>query len=218
GGQIAYGANHGAETGDLDIYRRPARTVGQEQLMLRVGSWLRLNDWSRDGKTIVYVPDYRQADLWLLPMHGEHKPAAYLQSPFGEYNAQFSPDGQWMAYTSDESGREEVYVQAVPAAGAKWPISTAGGSRARWRRDGKELFYLAADQKLMSVPVKAGATFEAGIPQPLFQTSIVPGIQAYQFFYTPSPDGQKFLMTVPAADAAPSPITVVLNWQAGLKK
>ena len=186
--------------------------------MLRVGSWLRLNDWSRDGKTIVYVPDYRQADLWLLPMQGDPKPAAYLQSPFGEYNAQFSPDGRWMAYTSDESGREEVYVQAVPATGAKWPISTAGGSRARWRRDGKELFYLALDQRLMSVAVKAGPSFEAGIPQPLFQTSITSAVQPHQFFYTPSPDGQKFLLTVPTGDAAPAPITVVLNWRAGLRK
>jgi Tol biopolymer transport system component len=218
GSQIAYGANHGAELGEFSIYQRPVRTAGQEPLLLRAGSRLRLNDWSRDGKTIVYVPDTRQPDLWLLPMYGDHKPTPYLQSRFGEYNAQFSPDGRWMAYTSDESGREEVYVQPVPATGAKWPISTAGGSRARWRRDGKELFYIAADQRLMSVPVKSSATFEVGIPQPLFQTSILSVIQPYQFFYTPSPDGQKFLMNVPGGGAAQSPITVVLNWQAGLKK
>ena len=219
--RIAYGASPAAGSAAEDIYQKPASGAAKEELLLRVGHSLRLYDWSRDGKTIVYVPDIgakTKADLWLLPTGGDHKPSPYLQTQFGEYDAEFSPDGRWMAYTSDESGAEQVYVQPVPPTGAKWQISTAGGSRARWRGDGKELFYMAADRKLMAVPVKASATLEAGIPQPLF-ASFVNDTQKYQFFYTPSADGQKFLMKVPAgADAAPPPITIVLNWQAASGK
>ena len=104
-------------------------------------------------------------------MEGDHKPIPYLQTPFNEGDAQFSPDGKWMAYASNESGQPQVYVQAIPASGAKWQISPAGGVQPRWRRDGKELFYISADQKLMAVPVKSGAGFEAGTRSP-FLTSI----------------------------------------------
>jgi hypothetical protein len=125
-----------------------------------------------------------------------------------------------MAYTTDESGRQEVNVQPVPPTGAKWQVSTAGGLQARWRRDGKELFYLAADQKLMAVPVKTGPSFQAGSPQELFPDApIASTVGVGQFFYTPSKDGQRFLMSLPAEGAASQPpITVVLNWQSELKK
>jgi hypothetical protein len=124
-----------------------------------------------------------------------------------------------MAYTSDESGQEQVNMEPVPPTGAKWQVSAAGGSRARWRRDGKELFYVASDQKLMAVPVKTGSGFEAGAPRELFPTPIISGASPYEFFYTPSADGQRFLLNIPAGEAAVQPsITVELNWQAGLKK
>lgn len=212
--RIAYGAQ---VPGGYDIYEKPASGAAKEQLVLRVGRNLRLSDWSRDGKTVVYSPAARGADLYLLPMEGDHKPSPYLQTQFEEFSGQFSPDGRWMSYTSNESGQLQVYVQPVPPTGAKWQISTASGNRARWRRDGKELFYIAPDQNLMAVPIKAGAAFEAGIPQALFRTPIAQN-QPNQFLYTPSPDGQKFLMRAPAGAEAPSPITVVLNWQAGLRK
>ena len=116
---------------------------------------------------IVYVPDTRQADLWLFPMHGDGKPAPYLQSPFKEYNAQFSPDGRWMAYTSDESGRFEVYVQPFPGPGGKWQISTEGGDQPVWAHNGRELFY-REENKMMAVEVTTRPAFSARIPALLF--------------------------------------------------
>jgi eukaryotic-like serine/threonine-protein kinase len=97
-------------------------------------------------------------DLWLLPLNGDRKPVPYLQTPFDETGAHFSPDGRWMAYQSNESCRFQIYVQTVPPSGTKYQISSSGGIEARCRRDGKELFYVSADQKLMAVPIKLGAT------------------------------------------------------------
>jgi hypothetical protein len=124
-----------------------------------------------------------------------------------------------MAYVSNESGQNQIYVQSVPAIGAKSQISTAGGTAPTWRRDGNELFYVAPDQKLMAVPVKIAATFEAGTPKPLPVTISVP-VFGGTAGYAPTRDGQRFLVNVPAGGeaAAAPPITVVLNWQAGLPK
>jgi eukaryotic-like serine/threonine-protein kinase len=133
---------------------------------------------------------------------------------------QFSPDGRWIAYSSDESGRREVYVQGfapdrVPAAaGGKWLMSTAGGDKPRWSPDGKELYYIATDRKLMAVPVTPGPQFQPGVAVPLFETTVT------GFFpYAVSPDG-RFLMSMPAVGetSTSSPLTIVLNWQAGLKR
>ncbi len=225
GSRIAYGA---AQTtfGKGDIFQKPA-AGGKEDLLQRpgtLGSQLVLSDWSPDGKTIVYSPEVTlgktRADLFLLPMEGDHKPSVYLQTPSREFEGQFSPDGRWMSYTTDESGRLEVNVQPIPPTGAKWQVSTAGGTQARWRRDGKELFYIAADGKLMAVPVKTSPSFQAGSPQELFPGApIASTTGAGQFYYTPSKDGQRFLMNIPAeGSTAQPPINVVLNWQSELKK
>jgi len=225
GGRIAYGA---APTtfGKGDIFQKPT-AGGKEELIQRpgtLGSQLVLSDWSPDGKTIVYTPEVSlgktRADLFLLAMEGDHKPSVYLQTPSRELQGQFSPDGRWMSYTTDESGRQEVNVQPIPPTGAKWQVSTAGGSQPRWRRDGKELFYIAADQKLMAVPVRTSPNFQPGSPQELFPgVPIASSSEAGQFYYTPSKDGQRFLMNIPAeGSTAQPPITVVLNWQSELKK
>ena len=139
------------------IYRKPADGTGKEELLLGGGINNHPFDWSRDGKFIVYETTGGTTgdDLRLLPMEGDHKPVPYLQTPFNEGDAQFSPDGRWMAYASNESGQPQVYVQAIPASGAKWQISPAGGVQPRWRRDGKEMFYISPDQKL---DVRAGKT------------------------------------------------------------
>jgi len=206
------------ESDNRMIYRKPANGTGKEELLLGEGINNRPLDWSRDGKLIVYQATGATTgdDLWLLPMDGDHKPVPYLQSPFNEGDAQFSPDGRWMAYGSNESGQPQVYVQAIPASGAKWQISPAGGVQPRWRRDGKELFYISTDQKLMAVPVKAGTAFDAGTPQALFD--IDPLSLSGRFAYQPTADGQRFLVLENVGGSAAPSINVVLNWQAALKK
>jgi eukaryotic-like serine/threonine-protein kinase len=209
------------ESDNLSIYRKPANGSGKEEMLMSGGINNRPTDWSRDGKYVVYANSIGGAsnyNLWLLPMEGDHKPVSYLQSPFNEVDAQFSPDGHWMAYASNESGQPQVYVQSIPASGAKWQISPAGGVQPRWGRDGKELFYISAEQKLMAVPVKSGATIEAGTPQPLFDIDPIFPPLVGRFAYQPAADGKRFLVLAVAGGAASPPINVVLNWQAGLKK
>jgi len=168
--------------------------------------------------------------VFLLPLTGDpgqagtgpqqagtegRKPVPFLQTQFLERHAQFSPDSRWMAYVSSESGRTEVYVQSFPAGGGKWQVSTTGGVQPRWRRDGRELFYLTADGKLMVVPVRAGATFEAGTPALLFQTQLFGLGVATQYSqqYDVTADGQRFLLNVDLSEVTAAPLTVVLNWQ-----
>ena len=176
-------------------------------------------DWSPDGRYIVYYEDRPSSgyDLWVLPMFGDRKPTPFLQTEFNELQGQFSPNGRWMAYSSNESGRFEVYVQSFPAAGGKWQISNNGGTQARWRRDGKELFYLASDAKVMSVEVRQDETFQAGVPHELFQMrpGCCIGMGTDEFVVTT--DGQRFL-AVNVLTQRPSPVVVVLNWMFALKK
>jgi hypothetical protein len=151
---------------------------------------------------------------WLLKNGKEVKP----QSPNGPstLHAHVSPDGKWIAYTSDESkSQEEVYVQSFPAAGAKYQISTEGGTQPRWRQDGRELFYIAGNGKLMAVPVQTGVSFEYGTAAALFQPPVPQGPASAG--YEVSPDGQKFLLRTIPPDAKLPPITIVTNWLAPVK-
>jgi hypothetical protein len=154
--------------------------------------------------------------VWVLPLFGDGKPYAVLATQFEESWAYFSPDGRWFAYTSNESGRSEVYVQSFPQSGGKWLISNGGGAQPHWRNDGKELFYIAPDKALMAVTVNASSTFETSTPSPLFVTQV----SAYNApnRYAVGPDGQRFLINCPAGEASKTPITVVLSWASGLNK
>jgi hypothetical protein len=164
-----------------------------------------------------------KGDIWLLPMDGSvaGKPLPFLRSKFNEIFGQLSPDSHWMAYTSDESGQREVYVRTFPAGERQSRISIAGGAQPRWRGDGKELFFIAADGKLMAVTVKAVSgtkpSFEAGAPQPLFEALLAhaPGDNLFQYDVTT--DGKRFLLSTIAGASAPQ-LNVVVNWEAGLKK
>jgi dipeptidyl aminopeptidase/acylaminoacyl peptidase len=172
--------------------------------------------WSRDGRFIMYeMPGAKTGeDLWVAPQFGDRKPFPYLQSQFNEAEGSFSPDGRWVAYVSNESGRNEIYVQTYPLSGAKYQISTGGGTEPSWRRDGAELFYLATNRNLMAVPVKSGATLDAGVPKALFPIAVT----AQRHSYAAANDGQRFLVAAGQSDEKSVPVNVVLNWQAGLKK
>jgi hypothetical protein len=147
-------------------------------------------------------------DVWVLPMESNAKPYPLLHTAFNEDSPQFSPDTRWIAYVSDETGRNEVYVAAFPDATAKWQISTQGGTVPRWSRDGKELFYVAADNHLISVPVApAGRQFQWSAPRRLF---LVPALGAS---YDVAPGAEKFLVLVPTEDFKPNELTVLMNWQ-----
>jgi len=206
-------------TGKLDIYQRPANMSGSEDVLLQLNAQpiVYPSDWSADGRYLAYFrsDEKTQLDIWVLPLFGDRKPFPYVHGDYNESQGQFSPDGKWMAYVSDESGTLQVYVQSFPTLTSKGQVSTDGGSEPRWRRDGKELFYVAPDRKLMAVAVKSGPTFQAEAPRVLFQTALT--FAPVRQNYSVSPDGQRFLLNVAAGAAAPS-ITIVQNWTAELKK
>ncbi len=176
--------------------------------------------WSPDGRFLLYesVGGQTNHDLWLLPLEGSRKPVPFLRTEFDERDGHFSPDGRWVAYVSNESGRYEVYVRpfssGVPiSSGAKWLISNNGGDSPMWRQDGKELYYIDLEGKLMAVSLTTASDFQAGAPKALFHAPA----EAAAGRWAPSPDGKRFLFLVPETRDA-VPLTVVLNWQAGLKK
>jgi Tol biopolymer transport system component len=202
------------------VYQKASSGVGNDELLLSNGHINFPENWSPDGRFLLYVEgpstaNTKSSDLWILPLFGVRKPIPYLQTRFNEYRGKLSPDGRWVAYPSDESGRDEIYVAPFPEPSGKWLISTAGGMWPRWRRDGKELFYLAPDNTLMAVTVTAqGSKFSAGAAQPLFKSR--PSLWRYP--YDVSPDGQRFLVISPTDEGDSPPITLVVNWPALLKK
>src|SRR5262249_22490898 len=176
--------------------------------------------WSSDGRFLLYevLGPKTGYDLWVLPLEGDRKPFPYLQTEFDEFLGQFSPDGRWVAYSSNESGPQQIYVQGFPKSGAKFMVSVTGGLRPRWRRDGKELFYLSPDRKMMAVEVRTTASgVEAGKPRELFQTRAIATFPTFHI-YDITADGQRFLINTTLESAGPPPITVVLNWREGLKR
>jgi len=214
GRSIVFASNR---EGSENIYVRPADASAPDRPLVRSGVAKHPNDWSRDGRFVVY--DYHSAaraqDLWIVPADGSGEPRPLVEGPADESQAQFSPDGRWLAYQSHESGRPQVVVQSFPGPGGKWLISPDGGYAPRWRSDGKELFYIAPDRKLMAVAIKAGVTFEASAPTALFQTDIER--TGGPLRYDVAADGQRFLLRTPDESHRPS-ITVVLNWPAALRK
>ena len=225
GSRIVFSSLRGGSQG---LYQKLSNGAGNEELLLR-SSVVVPTSWSPDGRFIVYWLGEQQTrgDLWVLPLTGDRKPFPFVQTPFAEAGGQISPDGRWIAYHSDETGRNEVYVRPFPSGAGKWQISTDGGRWPRWRRDGKELFYMWSTfpLKLFAVDVKAnGATLEASVTKALFETGVALLAHSGGLYlpYAVSPDGQRFLIprqpSGGADDAASVPITVVVNWMAALKK
>ena len=152
-------------------------------------------------------------------MDGDRRAVPFLQTQYSESQATFSPDGHWVAYTSNESGSAEVYVRAFPDGGARRQVSVRGGAQPRWRRDGKELFYLGLDGRLMSVSVTTTpTTIETGPPRTMFDTGIRGGFLDRRNQYLVTKDGHRFLVNLSAEDEHPAPITIVMNWDAAPRK
>jgi len=208
----------------FDLYQKASSGSGAEEALLVDSRDKFPVDWSPDGRFILFgVGDSgATGDIWVLPLFGDRKPFPFLQTPFGENPGRFSPDSRWIAYESDESGRREVYVAPFQGRsetpGSKWQISTTGGTQPRWRRDGKEIFYLAPDKRLMAAEVNGqGSAFEKGAVRSLFATR-APSTINPRSAYDVSPDGQRFLVNTLAEEDAAAPITLVVNWPALLKK
>jgi Tol biopolymer transport system component len=217
GKQIAFTFNNS------QLRQKVASGEGDESTLLRSPSagLVRADSWSPDGRFLLYDeagPNMGSLDLLVRPDHGA-KSVPFVQTRFNEREGRFSPDGRWVAYTSNQSSLNEVYVRGFSAdfsagsaaTGGSVLVSRGGGSAPRWRADGREIFYLAADGKMMAVDVATTPVFQAGTPTPLFQApagTIVGDV---------SPDGKRFLLVTPAGPSASAPFTVVLNWSTGLK-
>ncbi|MBZ5579744.1 MAG: hypothetical protein LAP40_24575 [Acidobacteriia bacterium] len=216
GTRIAFGSER---DGPRNLYVKVATGAGNEEPLFKSGQNKTPTDWSRDGRFLLFTNHDPKtgADIWVMPMTGDRKPAVYLQTQFDENDAVFSPDGRFVAYDSNASGMSEIYVQPFPnPTGGKWMVSKRGGQVPRWRGDGKELYYLdLAGVNLMAVEVTPGTAFQATIPRMLFANP--PGPNPYDA----KADGQQFVKFAVAGstqDGPPTPITVVLNWTAGLRK
>jgi Tol biopolymer transport system component len=219
GRRIAFGLGG---NGVMDLYAKASSNLAPEEPLLRSPSFKTPTDWSPDGRWLAYqelpVKDPAKGwDLWALPVSGEGKPFPIVQSPFTDVDAHFSPDGRWLAYVSDESGALEVYVRPFPGPGAPRRVSMAGGHAPKWRRDGKELFYVSPDRKLTAVDVHAGASFETGTARALLD---VPPTRSPITLspYEVSADGQRILLNIPLGNPAPPSVTLLLDWPATLTR
>jgi dipeptidyl aminopeptidase/acylaminoacyl peptidase len=215
-------------TGRFELYQKLASGAGKDDVLLQSEKDKMAYDWSRDGRFILFreLQTGGLANMWILPMSGDRKASAFFPTPFGQAAGRISPDGRWVAYDSNESGSYQPVVQSFPSAGGgKWQVTSSGGSYLRWRRDGKELYYVAPDGSLMAVPVGvtgsgADVAVELGTPEPLFNVPIVGGMSRSVGFrqqYDVSSDGQRFLVNLETA-SSDSPITVVVHWPSLLKQ
>jgi Tol biopolymer transport system component len=196
-----------------NLYVKQLGVRGEEERLFRNPFQMFPQSWSHDGRFIAYATIHpkTRSDIWLFPTTGDRTPAPFLQTEFAERHARISPDGRWMAYSSDESGSNAVYVTRFPQAGGKWSVSPNGGAFPIWRRDGRELFYRAPGGQLMAVPIAAGSEFQPGVADPLFSPSAAVNVLGLGTFYDVAPDG-RFLINVFVERTSP-PATVVLNWR-----
>lgn len=217
-----------ARRGHYDLFQKTTSGAGVEEVLLESPQPKLPSDWSSDGRFILYIESRAKDNLWILPLEGDRKPFVFLQTEFNEELAQFSPDVRWISYLSDESGNWEVYVRPFIGADGqptinqsrKWQVSTNGvgniaGACIKWNRNGKELFYLSNNNKLMAAEIKAsGSTFDVGAVRPLFEVKAKGGVS----FCDVTADGQKFLIGIQVGGQSVPPLTLVTNWDAELKK
>ena len=199
--------------GPPDIYEIAVGVPGSEKPLLELPGLQQPEDASRDGRLLAYLQGVATTvwNIWLLPFEGERKPSPWRRTRFNETSPRFSPDGRWIAYESDESGDPEIYVALTASGGEKRRISPGGGRRPRWRRDGKELYYSDRGGVVMAVPVTPGLRWESGAPVPLFR--VEPEIENYDV----TPDGSRFLVSMPLEKVRESPLRVIVNWPSALQ-
>lgn len=206
GSRVVFTSSRGKNA--FDLYVKETNGSEEEKPIVESEQDKYPNSWSRDGRYILYEEGL-ELKYVTLP---EKKSALFLKAPGTLKNAQFSPDGKWVAYASNESGRWEVYVTSFPEGKGKWQVSSGGGEQPRWRADGKELFYFSPEAKIMALPVKTAGGFDPGVPAELFQTSPKETVAtSEQFIYDVDPSGQKFLVNAQAQNIS-QPMTVVLHW------
>ena len=200
--------------GPQDLGVKVASGSTPETVWLANGASNTPTHWTPDGSGILFqTPGRNRVDTMLLTVAEPRTPKPILQSRFNDEQAQLSPNGRWIAYTSDESGRPQVYIQNYPALSEKWMISSAGGADPQWRSDGSELFFIASDFKLMAVPIKTDGGLEPGIPVPLFQARVT-GLTDVRTHYQVTADGQRFLVNSIGQNDRGASIQVIVNWQA----
>jgi eukaryotic-like serine/threonine-protein kinase len=213
GRRIAYWSDAAGAEG---IYTKDASGAGEADLLVKSKDETVLSDWSRDGHWVIYdvTPPTGKSEIWIVPIDGDRKQAVFLRGQFNYSQGRLSPDGRWLAYTSDESGRLETYVQTFPGHSGKWQISTTGGSDARWSHDGGRLFYLSADQRMTVAAIRTTPAFEADVPKALFTAHVLFPGTGLRTHYEISADGRGFLLAAPRGAQGLSGSNVVLNWTA----
>jgi Tol biopolymer transport system component len=216
--RMVFGSNRNG--GRMNLYRKVLGTPpGGEEMLLSSSQRAFPMDWSSDGRFLLYdiLDPKRGMDVWALPLEGNRTPFEVVQTEFSERLAQFSPDGTWIAYQSDKTGHFEIYVRPFPGPGDDSRVSIDGGAQVRWNPNGRELFYIAPDDKLTAVPIRFvsnGKTVELGTPLGLFTTNVGSGaMNTNRQQYMVAPDGQSFVMNSVVGEASTSPITVILNWK-----
>jgi len=212
GGRVVFASDRRAKAVRPDLWIKPLEG-GKEELFAAPADQRTPEDWSRDGRflscSVTPTTGRRNNQIWVLDTGAGNRATPFAAEALRQADSRFSPDGRWIAYDSDESGRTEVYVRPFPAGSGTWQVSTAGGGLPNWRRDGKELFYLGLDFKLMAVPVSADAKFHAGAPVPLF--AVHPGAGTV---YDSSSDGQRFLVNSLPSDVGSPPFDLLIHWTA----
>jgi Tol biopolymer transport system component len=219
--QIAYASGQADGKGSA-LAKRSSNGSGAEDVVLPSnGKERHLNHWSRDGFLLFAEQGEKtKSDLWFVPVNGARTPEVFLHDDFNETEGQFSPDGHWVAYVSDETGQTQVYIQPFPQGagdGGKIPVSSTQGSMPRWRRDGKELFFVQGATKVMAVDFTPTPTAKVGIPRELFQL-VIGSASPQTFLWDVTPLGDRFLFSLPNIGSSNAPLTVLLNWQRMLEK
>jgi len=210
--RLVFSSNRGEH---VDLYMKNSDGAETEKVIVHDEFNKIPSDWFRNGEYILYT---RGPDLWFLTLPAL-KSTLFIKAASIVRNGQFSPDGKWVAYASNETGKWEIYVTSFPDARGKWQVSTGGGEEPRWRGDGKELFYISSDSKMMAVPVTIGANFDAGAPVALFQAVPRQPVSTNdQFVYDVARDGQRFLILTQVKRPESRPMSVILNWSARLPK